>query len=890
MSTIKNYNKIPKNIASQDDLDFEFLRKTGIEYIEAMGGGVWSDLNDHDPGVTSLEVISYAITDLAARINLPIETLIASEDDLELRNQFYRAEEILPSCPLTPLDYRKKFIDIEGVRNCWIIPYKELKLHVNCEENLLSYRGFDPKLLEQSSSILQGLNCLLVDFEEDVDVKSVVQVIREVYHENRNLCEDLVVIKRIVEQPISVCATMDIDRSADQNKIHAQIIDVINQYFSTQIRRYTLKEMREKGYRMDEIFEGPLLDNGFIDSKELEEASLRSEVRLSDIINLIMSIDGVKSISSIEIKGCKTLATENGSDWLICIDERSKPVLANTPDQGEPHGDCELQSVFNYKKDVLPVVYNPQAVQKELDMIKDDRDHQNALAVLDKFPVIPQGSNLEIGETTTIMNDFPETYGIGPYGLPKTVTEKRRTQAKQLKGYLLFFDQILSSYFAHLGNVKNLFSMNSGNAPSYFTQAIKDVKGFEELVSDYPADNDENLTENLMSFLDENVARRNELLDHLLARFAENFSDYSFIVMQMYNENAEEKLIESKEQFLAEYVELSSKRGKGYNYLGDFWDTTNISGVQRRVSRLTGIEDYSRRNLVDLGDAKWLVPASKIEDIYAWYLPDNNEDALIKGISEDQPKCAALNESLKVFSILRNANKAILKKRLSKELTKELIYEEFRFQVINGITGISYNFFISLGGEEVARSINYASTAEMYDGLMGIIDYLNTEDNLDKFSTPIPEEGMFVVEHILLRPELNISKYQDAFLPVCADDCEDQCGLDPYSFRASIILPGTGERFGNPDFRNFMDRFIREELPAHVLPRICWIDACQLDEFQQRYRSLLAERKKGSIKKDTLTAFLDIFGKLKNTYPSGQLFDCESEDLTGKIILGRSNI
>ena len=58
MSTLENYKKIPKDVSSKDDLDFEFLKSKGIEYIESMGGGLWSDYNDHDPGVTILEVLS----------------------------------------------------------------------------------------------------------------------------------------------------------------------------------------------------------------------------------------------------------------------------------------------------------------------------------------------------------------------------------------------------------------------------------------------------------------------------------------------------------------------------------------------------------------------------------------------------------------------------------------------------------------------------------------------------------------------------------------------------------------------------------------------------------------------------------------------------------------
>ena len=117
MPTITKYQKIPKDVTTNNDLDYQFLRTKGIEYIEAMGGGLWTDLNDHDPGVSFLELISYAITDLGARLDMPIEDILASESDPELRNQFYRAEEILPSCPVTALDYRKLFLDIDGIRN-----------------------------------------------------------------------------------------------------------------------------------------------------------------------------------------------------------------------------------------------------------------------------------------------------------------------------------------------------------------------------------------------------------------------------------------------------------------------------------------------------------------------------------------------------------------------------------------------------------------------------------------------------------------------------------------------------------------------------------------------------------------------------------------------------
>ena len=144
--------------------------------------------------------------------------------------------------------------------------------------------------------------------------------------------------------------------------------------------------------------------------------------------------------------------------------------------------------------------------------------------------------------------------------------------------------------------------MNTGNSPSYFSQAVKDLRGMDEIVKDYPTNDNILLSKKLIAPLDSQIARRNEVLDHLLSRFAENFSEFAFLTKELYKDAgegvAERSLIASKEEFLSEYVALSSGRSKGYNCIGDVWDTKNVAGIQHRVSRLSGIPDYSRRDLI----------------------------------------------------------------------------------------------------------------------------------------------------------------------------------------------------------------------------------------------------------------------------------------------------
>ena len=52
--------------------DFAWLRKQGIKHIEETGSSIWTDYNTSDPGITMLEAVCYAITDLAYRTGFEV--------------------------------------------------------------------------------------------------------------------------------------------------------------------------------------------------------------------------------------------------------------------------------------------------------------------------------------------------------------------------------------------------------------------------------------------------------------------------------------------------------------------------------------------------------------------------------------------------------------------------------------------------------------------------------------------------------------------------------------------------------------------------------------------------------------------------------------------------
>jgi hypothetical protein len=150
------------------------------------------------------------------------------------------------------------------------------------------------------------------------------------------------------------------------------------------------------------------------------------------------------------------------------------------------------------------------------------------------------------------------------------------------------------------------------------------------------------------------------------------------------------------------------------------------------------------------------------------------------------------------------------------------------------------------------------------------------------------EEGMFLIEHLLL--------YDDAiknFMPICVDENCDECSdTDPYSFRISIVMPAYAPRFLNMDFRHYVEKVMREEMPSHLLVKICWISNEQLNEFEGIYNQWL-QVKAGQLPDADgaiLKKFIEVFISLKSVYPKGALMDCDDEKATRLFMLSKNSL
>lgn len=881
MSTLAENTTIAKSTQTLDDLDFDFLRKQGIAYIEALGSSLWTDYNSHDPGITILEVLCYAITDLGARMALPMESLLAKENNFDyLKEQFLTAEGALPINPVTPQDYRKLFIDLDGIKNAWLMKH-EKKVYIDCKEDKLSYQAFEIDPKDQHEFILNGLYDILIEIDpldektfntktkKDTRLKELKKLVRETYHAHRNLCEDLIHIEEVSEFPIKVCAQVELLPNADEELVHALILRAITNYLSPSLRFYSLKEMLEKGYGTEGIFNGPLLQNGFLDSEELQASELTKEVRLSDLIKIIQKIEGVDIIRDITVTMCDA-KTPDSQIWNLCVPENLKPVL------------CD-KSVFSYFKGFLPLNINTDALAKHQENLKNIDDTAfKAVSSTTKSLEIPSSEYLDIGIYSTVQNDFPDVYGTGQLGVKARATTAEKAQAKQLKAYLLFFDQILASYFAHLQKVKETLSINGELKDTYFTQVVANVKNRGELVSSNYTN--EKLNEELFKSLDDKVVRRNQTLDHLLARFAENFSDYAFLMKQLYGSFSEKEVIETKERFLQNYKDIGCERPLSFNYwkqtTENLWDTANISSFQKRIALLTGNKNYFRRNFSDdpLEIYEEIDTDGKIEFRFRYV---NDTDAILSSSSKHYHTLAGLfAEILNVKTYGRFAENYEIKTNVA---------GKFYFNLTNPL-------YPDLTDERhvIARRIPAFNTvAEAETAITKVVAFMKSLK---------PNEGMYVIEHILLRPNVEEPSLIPHFLPICTEDCESCESVDPYSFRVSIVLPGWTERYSNIDFRRFMEDLIQKELPSHILAKICWIgypasfdtgtDENEIMILEDAYKAwLLAKTNMGQKQPITkMKNLISIMSSLHTIYTQSKLHNCKNDDAQQSVILGRTNL
>lgn len=558
----------------------------------------------------------------------------------------------------------------------------------------------------------------------------------------RNLCEDFAQFSASRVQEVALFGKLKLAPGYNINELLAEIYFRVDQFLSPLVKFNSLSEMTEKGYRFEELFNGPTLQHGFIDETDLDNLKRRSVVYTSDLIRIIMDVPGVLFVENFSISGY----IDNrlmGRNVLNCLSltnsEIYKPQFGYDKTKLEIWVDDERVS---YDKISVKSWYNQKRENQKTEQLPTDAE----LWADQDLMAIPGGRDMEVENYHSIQHDFPEVYGIGPYGLPLDADDERKSSAKQLKAFLLPFEQLLTNYLKQIAHLPELFSFSRSIDRTYQYQPLYTVPDVHPLfteIAENPAAWDsfkQDLDNVYMTqvkagesnavFLD----RRNRFLSHLLARFGESFEGYA---RQMFDRHKAllndpingitnfrlaqaatlEKLIQDKISFAEDYSAVSGERYKSFdttvpnpNQNSGVWNNMNIESYKLRLCRLLGIENVA-------------------------------------------------NESI--------------------------------FMAVQTPQG----------------------------------------DWLDK-------EGMHIVEHILLRPRTangQLLNLKNEALANAQGSFIYDAEKDPYSFRITVVLPKHAGRFNDKSFRQFTERLIQMETPAHIRVDFRWMSGQCGKNFETHY-------------------------------------------------------
>ena len=417
-------------------LDFNKLREDSINYLGDLAGKIWTDHNLHDPGITTLEMLCYALLDLGYRTNFPaVDIFSRSTTETGNDNNFLTPSQLLTCNPLTITDYRKLLIDIEGVRNAW--------LEVATDVIDICKRPGDPALPTNVNvspnnthnkdciTFLNGLYHVLIELEEEKTdpqqkkqyEQQVLAKVRAALMQHRNLCEDFADIYILCKQDIGICADIEVENGADVNAIYTTLVTTLQEFMDPAPHFYTLPELLEKKKPIEEIFAGRPYNlessHGFTDTEELENLELKKEIHLSDVFQLIMNITGVRSVRRLQLQICRQNKKTPASGWKYRIPQNTIPVFSTA---------CSAIQFTQNGKGVQP---DTARLNQYLEF---KLSGSGKVLFTNRYPYldaeIPKGLYRgQLDEYYSIQNEFPRVYGIGEGGLPDDAPVKRKAQA-----------------------------------------------------------------------------------------------------------------------------------------------------------------------------------------------------------------------------------------------------------------------------------------------------------------------------------------------------------------------------------------------------------------------------------------------------------------------------
>lgn len=787
---------ISPGVPLKPSMDFLLLREEAMQVIRQLAGSTgdgkaWTDHNLHDPGITILEQLCYALTDLGYRLQFSVPELLA--DSAAGRNEVLPGmpgiADVLPSAPTTAEDWRKVMLDVEGTRAVHLTPIQDPSPNLFFDATHTELRSIPSQPDGLRRIAIRGLHEIAVDAEEG-KFQEARQALWELYHSQRPIGEDMENFVQLLPAPLWLKADIELEPGVDPEQVLALVLLQADQYLAPLARFHTLSQMLGTGMGIDAIFEGPLLKNGFLDGSELANGSAKSVFYLSRIIEQAYGVKGVKDVRSMELyaPGTAINVDEGVHYWVPTVTRGMVPRL-------EP----EITHIKVRFNGVIKRI-DGQRVQEIFHQLREQvtaRSPQPLPSLNGKV------RNRKVAAYQSIQHQFPDNYGINAHGLPLDANLLRQAQAHQLKTWLLFFEQILADYFAKAGNLGHLFALKDGIATDYPVGNLEDVpllaeSYFQPGVAPQPTDEDKI----------GGLQRLERMLSHLIARYAHEVRFFPPT-----NQAQTSPLTEAQSHvtnMLSLYRDmplLTRARGQGPDLLAPP-NPAEPGGLKTRLARLLGLRpnDPDILRINDLRDLADGVDFLMIEHVFLRPLPqDYAHDKMLFRFRTG-----------KVSRIIR--------------LQSQIDPDKFKFRCYSsGLRNLK-------DGDEIE------------------ITFQGHSGKLRKPVEDVRKvEGCFTIAvPIELAKSTTGNPQAASWNKISGNDAN--LYAEAWSLQVTYLFPSYDPRYQEGYQREYVEQLLRQETPAHIATHIDWLDSVEMQIACDRYarwraahQSYLHDKSTGSV-------------------------------------------
>ncbi|MEO9481949.1 MAG: hypothetical protein ABJG47_00795 [Ekhidna sp.] len=621
MNDVSHIDTIAESIDSSNHVNYKNMIWEAIDAIEESGGEKWSNYNSSDPGRTILDILCFALLDLGYKSDFPIEDLFSGKDGkIQTADKLYTAREVLFTNPVTLPDFRRLLIDrSDAIKNCWIEPaskklfqgsfqtYYEL-----CDELKISFlkkhlqtssgKATDP-FSEELTKLWRGINGLL--------------------YQHRNLGD--LFLKPIMLTPVSwnVKGKFYFNSGIDIESEIANIYYQLNDFWSAYIHFHTYEELKEQGKSVDQILNGPRLDNGFILDEDLKPLT-----RCFDLKELKSSLTEVENLSNVFSFGIDALNVKS-ANGKIAIPSGTSPFFDYTRASEVIQNTKELQF---YNGDQLVRRVDQAKVNTYYNLLADRKAIGGNVFPNDLGPELPKGKHRKIKSYHSPQYLFSQQFGLNVDRSFEGVSASEKGRIKQLKAYLMLFEQLIADHQAQLAHAGELLSFDSGVkvgkglCKTYYSQGLYKAPGARFILKafdNYKRDNQylrehpektwelfkkdksnvyESFLENHKNKVDKNIDRKSKIMEHLLSRHGEKYDESCAPILNPHYGNYSLAKVEIISSLLRKFPVYSENIGRSYfnqSKQEEAKELNLFSGLELRLELLFQLTAYYQE-IIDL--------------------------------------------------------------------------------------------------------------------------------------------------------------------------------------------------------------------------------------------------------------------------------------------------